>query len=178
MSYAEIKRSPEQVATDLAQLRSMNWAEVWAGDGNSPTSKDWAESLGWRLASLDPDNNLTIALLSGGSLTLFRHQHSTRFEQALAVAWKLRARQANENRAVVEQALAAWTNYYQAAVRALGSPEHEPRADVVGDTGPSALFKPTGSSRALFELKVNLASSMLDGVRPGSASIRVLIHPA
>jgi hypothetical protein len=177
MSPADIKRSPEQMATDLAQLRSMNWAEIWAGDGNSSIAQDWAESLGWRLTDLDPDNNPTLALPSGGSLTLFRRQHGTQFEQALTVVWKMRAQRASENSAVIEQALAAWTGYYEAAVGVLGSPEREPRVDVVGDTGPVALFKLADSS-ALFELRVNLASSMTEGRRPGSASIRMLIHPA
>lgn len=165
------------MATDLAQLRSMDWAKVWAGDGNSPTAQDWAQSLGWRLAGLDPDNNPTLTLPSGGSLTLFRHQHTSQFEQALAVAWKMRAQQVSENPAVVEQALAVWLDYYEAAVGVLGSPEREPHVGVVGGKGPTALFKPTGSP-ALFELRINLASGTIEGTRAGSASIRVLIHPA
>ncbi|MFG3553866.1 hypothetical protein ACGGAQ_05700 [Micromonospora sp. NPDC047557] len=155
----------------------MNWAKVWAGDGNASTAQDWARSLGLHLTDLDPDNNLTLALPSGGSLTLFRRQHGTQFEQALTVTWKMRAHRASENSAVIEQALAAWTGYYEAAVGALGSPEREPRVDVVGDTGPAALFKPTDGP-ALFELRVNRATGMTEGARPGSASIRVLIHPA
>ncbi|MEV4826443.1 hypothetical protein [Micromonospora sp. NPDC049274] len=155
----------------------MNWTEVWAGDGNSSTAQDWAQSLGWCLTDLDPDNNPTIALPSGGSLTLFRRQYGTQFEQALTVAWKMRARRATENSAVIEQALAAWTGYYKAAVGVLGSPEREPRVDAVGDTGPVALFKLADIS-ALFELRVNLASSMTEGTHPGSASIRMLIYPA
>lgn len=177
MSPAEIKRSPEQMAADLSQLRSMNWTTVWAGDGNSPTPESWAQSLGWRLIGLDQDNNPTVTLPSGGSLTLFRHCQGTHFEQALTVAWKSRAHQASENSAVIEQALTAWRDYLAAAVQALGSPQSEPSAAVAGAVGPAAIFKPAGS-QAVFELRVNLASNMAEGLRPGSASIRMVIHPA
>ena len=78
---------------------------------------------------------------------------------------------------MIEQALAAWTGYYQAAVGVLGFPEREPRVEVVGDTGPMAVFK-LADSPARSELRVNLAPSMTEGTRPGSASIRMLIYPA
>ncbi|MEV5873605.1 hypothetical protein AB0L75_05085 [Streptomyces sp. NPDC052101] len=116
-------RTPQDLATELATLREVDWASVWAGPPQSGSElREWCGRYGWE--PLTFDRQLRVRTTSGGELSFGNTTTygSPLVRASLLACWRVTASGPQDNGAVLAAASEAWPVHLQAAVSAMGAP--------------------------------------------------------
>ncbi|MGW0364347.1 hypothetical protein [Streptomyces sp. NPDC002990] len=114
-------RTAQDLAAELAGLRAVDWASVWAGppQGGSPEFRKWCERYGWEPQTVE--RNLVVHTRAGGEWTFEANGNWHPVESLTHWAWHLETHEAAENAGLLAHAAEVWPQFLKAAQDVLGS---------------------------------------------------------
>lgn len=183
MTRTAIGRTPAQLVEDLQALESVDWATLWRGFIVDDPHQ-WFIQFGWKLAQIIRSEGFEVRIPTGRSWYVMRQDpHGGITELSQDGLW----RSGDQTGDAIQDALARWVQYLDAATSVWGEPDvvttfdspdfpktprwpERERRQEARNPAKLAMWQPTSGIDAVRELWVNQTST------GSSASVRLGIR--